>query len=648
MPLMNNSFICLIIASIIVCSKRNSDTLPTILDTAVVKRVCKGLQDQNSKTYFFMSHDNQLNPVALQNVKRYIIENIEQIKSPEKLDLIKKLIEFKQEDDRLASLQCESIEKVDPLVFSITNTNNNLSIYKAVPTQEDKQNESTSLVNPCLRNVELTNPNSAPKVDTFQAKYDSLGDIKHSSVQAFKIFLEKYNFGSSVKIELSCIYECVLNGETNIHSEENHNLSSLILGLVSEPPILIWNMFLLKITTKTRFTFSGNYILSRNTNIFFDGIDYVYFFREIDSLEKTSFIRFNPIFRYLTKDLLDIGLFFKAGKTVEDENMISKIISIFELYFFNAYTRSLTSEADSKLELESYSSSDFIDDPVFETIVKEFNELYLGYTNKIKDLIYKSIGEYFETYTRKFHIKEPLQMQNRLVVWLVNLLTHEKNKIMLLIFPELKSIIRLIVQKKFFQKSTKRYHLFFSYFVFKIQVLKLYLKKGFIDQKDKNDFIFTESKFFNSFIFEMKAYISFFACNTLENPRLSKVLLFKTFLSFLRMKYPFILRQFRFDEFTHINECLAKFIDENIFVDEKKVPCNEKNKQDYCYKILLSIKKGLMLLKNSESSEVFCFHNKYCPFFQPSKKYYNEDIRNLLKENIQKLNEEIEKTFIVK
>ncbi|RVD93394.1 hypothetical protein TUBRATIS_000750 [Tubulinosema ratisbonensis] len=308
----------------------------------------------------------------------------------------------------------------------------------------------------------------------------------------------------------------------------------------------------------------------------------------VNDLENVFPIRFNKIYHHLTSLNFPIKEFILSKNTTNEECNV--LFNFFNRYIFNLKLRKTFLKKQGKLRFKFKAPENF--NNKMHMIVLEFDKIMKKYTKQVRKVCTKSITKYFKELEYKFFSKNNQILKEKTIFFFETFLTHPRTKILADLFPEIYIFIDVLKKRPVFKFLYKKIHLFLSLLGFKAYLLTENLRHVFDSNSVNPFFVFTDSNFINFYIFEIRCFLCFFGFNFVYDRIINKFLLYKTFISFLRIS--------NIDEFKN-----AKF-DDYISFDEFK---NSEN----CNRII--IEKDRKIIKGKGESKYFKIRSLFNTIF---------------------------------
>ncbi|RVD92561.1 hypothetical protein TUBRATIS_009320 [Tubulinosema ratisbonensis] len=536
-------------------------------------------------------------------------------------------------------------------------------------TESKEKNENTASENQngeddssSQNKVILKTIKENPKEVTINDLEKSLNNIqkKEEKVTKDKITTNKSDFSKKNKNEkrLTFVFcpkylfpeKCIMNAEKYYNYRSTQGYLSMVMKCINLNYTEYLCNHLKPLIEKTHSIFGDHNVISETNMLFYD-FEYSILFKEIQILENALYLRFEELYKFVTKQDFIVKSFFVKDKTPKDLETIEEISRFFNTFILDFNTLNYFFDE----EIEKGNKQDILQLGIdnieyeLELAIDDFNHVYSNFISNIYPLVTGSFAKYFTHYDYYYFNKIPSIQKERELIWILELFRFDKNKILLILFPELKFFIEAIIREKRTDINiSKRDHLFFTFITFKLQIIRPLFEKLYKETyKNPSNFSFFDCHLINYMVFEIKAYISFFASNFMSNEDVKKVLIYKTFLSFLRLQYPKMLKHFMISEFMDTNKCLIGLISADICLEYKKEQIINEVEIHYGYHLITKI--GKFIFKDElrkcgfDYSELRSFHLPACPLFRGLKKYNDYQIFCLNEENLTNINSEVRK-----
>ncbi|RVD91018.1 hypothetical protein TUBRATIS_25540, partial [Tubulinosema ratisbonensis] len=454
---------------------------------------------------------------------------------------------------------------------------------------------------------------------------------KHCELSC-KFYKSKYYFAE----------ECILESEKLRGLEDHIKFSSRTLDIIHKDNINNITEFILVNNRNTMFSF-GEEVIDFLTERLFYGVDFAYLLRNICCIEGLLYVRFDEMYKYITKLNFRLDKFLETEDTARNLEIVEKMTNFFNDYFLNFEIMTYFDKKQETADLSDKKGKCLIE-KILPEIYTEFNNVYFNYCKGIFPIISNPAQNYFPKYKESMCLGSSQNIKEKELFLMVDILYLPFNRIVLALFPEIKFYIEEMMKRDdVLDTYHLRSHIFIAFITLKIQGLRDFLKMKHSDHENQPEFNPLDSKIIRQLIFEIKAFISFYSYSFLKDEEGVKVMLFKTFLSFLRLKNPDLLKHFIINEFMDTNKCLIKKISRNI-IGYKGQDENKEEETIDCELISLIGKEIINLelqVNFPDNPNRKSFHLQNCPMFDSSKKYNDDEIHDLFNDNLEVINTEL-------
>ncbi|RVD91141.1 hypothetical protein TUBRATIS_24180 [Tubulinosema ratisbonensis] len=219
-------------------------------------------------------------------------------------------------------------------------------------------------------------------------------------------------------------------------------------------------------------------------------------------------------------------------------------------FFYDNYITSSFIQNCFKEEIEILGQFENLKE-IVSVAIKKFNEFFNNYIKTIPRLYDSKFRLYFRRVNNYCFSINQTRSRNFLQVWLIDLFNNNTNSVLLILFLELKYLIESIMHYEKFLFFPKRFHFFFSLLIYKLCFNLPRLKYEFNKLKTKQNFLFTDSKYINMFVLEIRCMMTAFNISVLLDKDQLKLIFYKSFISYVRLISPNLLNCILFDEFTN-------------------------------------------------------------------------------------------------
>ncbi|RVD91412.1 hypothetical protein TUBRATIS_21380 [Tubulinosema ratisbonensis] len=296
----------------------------------------------------------------------------------------------------------------------------------------------------------------------------------------------------------------------------------------------------------------------------------------IFDVENESTIIFNKIFSYLTSKNFPVKHFLLENEECEED--LQTITNFFNQYILNSNLREIFMKEQDKLNFKFVFKKCSKNKTI--GIAKKFNSILKEYVLEVKKVCNKNISDYFRRLNLYFYTKNNNILQKKLIWFLEKFLETPRMKIITYLFPEIHVFVDDLKAKRDLKHFYKKFYLFISLLGFKVCLLSENLKYVFESNKLNPNFVFTDSNFINFFVFEIRCFMCCCGFTLLKEKTAINFLLYKTFISFIRISNIDVLKGTKFDDYISYEN----FRDSDLFINigSKKIKISKDNKNDPC------------------------------------------------------------------
>lgn len=441
--------------------------------------------------------------------------------------------------------------------------------------------------------------------------------------------------------------ECTLNNENYATIDERKAVLDFYLSKFDEKNVEDQRKYLSQTNQKIlkSYDFQTNEDLELGCNLSSDF--YVNLSQPIKLLESQHLLRLSHLFKYLEKKEFLSFLLEKRleGYLTEDQTFIN----FFKKFFYNY-------ELKNRIFIESVDCYD-INMPYFDknrliligrNTSIAFNRVFEEYSLSISEIVTNDRKSYFKSsFYKYFSDGNLLVVKCKFLTWITDLMKDKNNIIILSLFPEVKFFIEFVAIERNFGGKLSSIHIFFTYLVFKFQILKAKIKEEFLINQDDKVFVFTKSYLINYFFLEIRMFIAHFGFSIIKEKRLLNILVYKAFLNFLRLKNPEVFPFLPYDEFSDINKCTINSISQIIILHQKFISKRDKVKQEiksinhHEIKALNKFSLDYNPFDSAETKKRISYHLSTCSYFKKDKRFRYDEINLLHETKIQKIHDEL-------
>lgn len=339
------------------------------------------------------------------------------------------------------------------------------------------------------------------------------------------------------------------------------------------------------VTDYKDFTFPLSIKVNRSIKLDLSLFTEINFINIIDNLEKFFEIRFKNIYKHLTNDRFPVYL-FEVQKEPNFDNL-KEVIDFLNLYIFNQNLKTTFLNDKNNLKENIISELNFfipVDDVLGEILTK-FNSVLSDYFSDIGNLISALTKKY---YLQKFiHLDESEKndFNENFCKFCRNLFYNSYNLVIVTIFPEIKLFFNCNNPNIRLRKIQKKLQILFSILIFRFHLLKSNFKKIYEINNNNHNFVITNSDYINFFIFETRCLLCLYGFNILQSENDIKFLIYKTFISFIRLINVDYLQKAKFNDFLEFKTFLEKkYFDGTIL--RKKLIKTKLNKYIKIYRLV--------------------------------------------------------------
>lgn len=306
---------------------------------------------------------------------------------------------------------------------------------------------------------------------------------------------------------------------------------------------------LLSVNKENSYTFKNKKRIAQNLCIVPD----LKIYNIITKLENRYLVNFNNIYKYFmeirARNSQFINEFNNLSYPKEPlKNFVDKFIydETIKNYF-------------SKLEKTQNGLENMAYQEKLQFLLESFNKFMYEYYTRVATFLFHSKQSYLNFLVSKIGKHKQKDLINDFQVIIDLLFNNNDNRIILVLFPELKAFFEKIRRFGNFSMQYKLYHIVISLVIFKFHLTLPIIQKEYEKNSDRKDFIFTDSKRINLFILETRCLISVLGCYFFDNFYSPKIFLFRTFISFVRCEYPSFLKYIVMNDFfDYISKVEAK------------------------------------------------------------------------------------------
>lgn len=374
---------------------------------------------------------------------------------------------------------------------------------------------------------------------------------------------------------------------------------------------------------------------------------YINLSEPIKLLEVKFCLRLCHLYKYLEKKDFNITYLLKG---LEE---FSNFIVFLKIFFYNyELEEKILTESVIDYSKKKYDSNDSDLNLRANIMSTKFNQFFEEYSLSISKLVTNEHNPYFaNSFHRYFPNNDPEISKCKILTWLVDLIKDKNNIIILLLFPEIKFFIEFIATARFLRGKTIKIHIFFSYLIFKLQILKAKIKDEFLLNQNEYGFLFIHSNHINYLFLEIRMFIAHFRFNLMKEKNVFKVLVYKAFINFLRLKAPEVFQTLLYNEFSSINKCTIYSINQKITLNFKslyqqnEISCKNGIFDHYEIMSITNLFLDYKTLCSGKNDNRVSCHSRNCPLFKRRRFLKYDEITLLNNENIKKIHDEL-KNFV--
>ncbi|RVD91142.1 hypothetical protein TUBRATIS_24190 [Tubulinosema ratisbonensis] len=247
----------------------------------------------------------------------------------------------------------------------------------------------------------------------------------------------------------------------------------------------------------------------------------------------------------ISKILQDIFCYF------DDENVFEVFHKFYRKYIFSDYV------LDYFKKTENYCLPGLKLDLKISILLEKFNTFYFEYSHTVNQILDQCFKPYSVKIAPYFFSKNNQIVKETLQIYITDLLYNKINCLLVILFPEIKLILENLADACTLRFLYMRFHFFFSLLVCKLNYNLPKLKYEFDKSSFFDNFLITDSKFFNIFVLEIRLFICVSCLTLLNNLKQINLIFLKAFISFVRCRNPDFLDYFLLNEFTPLDHFIG-------------------------------------------------------------------------------------------
>ncbi|RVD91163.1 hypothetical protein TUBRATIS_23960 [Tubulinosema ratisbonensis] len=265
----------------------------------------------------------------------------------------------------------------------------------------------------------------------------------------------------------------------------------------------------------------------------------------ISLLENRFFLRLKDVLNfYLSKTTISFKVLFKKHG---DNKSKTEALLLYNKFICSSFVQNFFSRRFDIPQADARLTS------VIPFIINFFNKFFSEYTENVTPPFLNLNFNYPIKYRKLFFSETQNKTNINLLIWVHDLLNNKTNSLLIILFPELKLIIKKIYKFGCIKAYYKKFHYFFALLVFKLNLNLPKIKYEFDKMNKTDECLITDSKFINLFMLEMRCLICTFCLVVFTDKELMKLLFFKAFACFVRSLNRNFLKCFLFDEHSVFN-----------------------------------------------------------------------------------------------
>ncbi|RVD91437.1 hypothetical protein TUBRATIS_21130 [Tubulinosema ratisbonensis] len=274
--------------------------------------------------------------------------------------------------------------------------------------------------------------------------------------------------------------------------------------------------------------------------------------RLIKELEDVLPVRLCRVYHHLTtQDFPSYDLKIVHKKEIKD---LSVVKDFFDRFIYNKKCKKkFLINFDTPVLNQDFLLK-FKNSTKIKKLTEKFNDILYEYIKDINCVSVKNLKNYFSGLNLYFFANDQTVLKKRVILFFEKVLKIPKTKILIDLFPELCVFIDDFKKRGNFIYIYKKIHLFISLLGFKVYLLSENFEYIFKMNAHNSSFVFTDSLFLNYFVFEIRCFLCFYAFNVIRDRTSIKFLLYKTFISFLRISNIKEFQENKFDDYISFEE----------------------------------------------------------------------------------------------